>query len=96
MVVLIGCAVLGLLRAGVRETCKCGFFKEMTRWTKMRTNVSLCSRQRGGLVRSTLLCGEKGRRRGRRQRGGVLAGRGGGGLNMSRIVSGRLGGGGSG
>ena len=72
MVVLIGCAVLGLLRAGVRETCKCGFFKEMTRWTKMRTNVSLCSRQRGGLVRSTLLCGEKGRKQGRRRRGGVL------------------------
>ena len=73
MVVLIGCAVLGLLRAGVRETCKCGFFKEMTRWTKMRTNVSFCSRLRGGLVRSTLLCGEKGRKQGRRRRGGVLA-----------------------
>ena len=96
MVVLIGCAVLGLLRAGVRETCKCGFFKEMTRWTKMRTNVSLCSRLRGGLVRSTLLCGEKGRKQGRRRRGGVLAEGGGGRLNMSRIVSGRLGGGGSG
>ena len=35
--------------------CKCGFFKEMTRWTKMRTIVSLCSREGGGLVRSTLL-----------------------------------------
>ena len=80
MVVLIGCAVLGLLRAGVRETCKCGFFKEMTRWTKMRTNVSLCSRQRGGLVRSTLLCGEKGRKQGRRRRGGVLVEGGGGGV----------------
>ena len=97
MVVLIGCAVLGLLRAGVRETCKCGFFKEMTRWTKMRTIVSLCSREGGGgLVRSTLLCGEKGRKQGRRRRGGVLVEGGGGGLNMSRIVSGRLGGGGSG
>ena len=90
VVVLIGCAVLGLLRAGVRETCKCGFFKEMTRWTKMTTNVSWCSRQRGGLVRSTVLCGEKGRKQGRRRRGG------GGRLNMSWIVSGRLGGGGSG
>ena len=78
VVVLIGCAVLGLLRAGVRETCKCGFFKEMTRWTKMRTNVGLCSRLRRGLVRSTLLCGEKGRKQGRRRRGGG-AGRGGGG-----------------
>ena len=68
MIVLIGCAVLGLLRAGVRETCKCGFFKEMTRWTI----VSLCSREGGGLVRSTLLCGEKGRKQGRRRRGGVL------------------------
>ena len=95
MVVLIGFAVLGLLGAGVRETCKCGFFKEMTRWTKMRTIVSLCSRGRGGLVRSTLLCGEKGRKQGRRRRGGVLV-EGGGRLNMSRIVSGRLGGGGSG
>ena len=54
------------------ETCKCGFFKEMTRWTKTRTVVSLCSRERGGLVRSTLLCGEKGRKQGRRRRGGVL------------------------
>ena len=72
MVVLIGCAVLGLSRLGVREACKCGFFKEMTRWTKVRTTVSLCSRGRGGLVRSTLLCGEKGRKRGRRRRGGVL------------------------
>ena len=95
MVVLIGCAVLGLLRAGVRETCKCGFFKEVTRWTKMRTNVSLCSRLRGGLVRSTLLCGEKGRNRGGGGEGGCWL-RGGGRLNMSRIVSGRLGGGGSG
>ena len=96
MVVLIGCAVLGLLRAGVRETCKCGFFIEMTRLTKMRTIVSLCSREGGGLVRSTLLCGEKGRKQGRRRRGGVLVEGGGGGLNMSRIVSGRLEGGGSG
>ena len=80
MVVLIGFAVLGLLRAGVRETCKCAFFKEMTRWTKMRTNVTLCSRERGGLVRSTLLCGEKGRKQGRRRRGGVLVGGGGGGF----------------
>ena len=95
MVVLIGCAVLGLSRAGVRETCKCGFFKEMTRWTKMRTIVSLCLRGRGGLVRSTLLCGEKGRKQGQRRRGGVLVEEGGR-LNMSRIVSGRLGGGGSG
>ena len=97
MVVLIGCAVLGLLRAGVRETCKCGFSKEMTRWTKMRTIVSLCSREGGGgLVRSTLLCGEKGPKQGRRWRGGVLVEGWGGRLNMSRIVSGRLGGGGSG
>ena len=76
MVVLIGCAVLGLSMAGVRETSRCGFFKEMRRWTKVRTKVrtivSLCSRGRGGLVRSTLLCGEKGRKRGRRRRGGVL------------------------
>ena len=72
MVVLIRCAVLGLLSAGMRETCKCGFFKEMTRLTKMRTIVSSCSRGRGGLVRSTLLCGEKGRKKGRRRRGGVL------------------------
>ena len=72
MVVLIGCAVLGLSRAGVREACKCGFFKEMTRWTKVRTIVSLCSQGRGGLVQSTFLCGEKGRERGRRRRGGVL------------------------
>ena len=28
----------------------------------MRTNVSLCPRLREGLVRSTLLCGEKGRK----------------------------------
>ena len=96
MVVLIGCAVLGLLRAGVRETCKCGFFKEMTRWTKMSRNVSSRSRQRGGLVRSTVLCGGKGRKQGRRRRGGVLVEGGGGGLNMSRILSGRLRGRGSG
>ena len=38
----------------------------------MRTIVSLCSREGGGLVRSTLLCGEKGRRQERRRRGGVL------------------------
>ena len=79
VVVLIGCAVLGLLRAGVRETCKCGFFKEMTRWTKMRTIVSLCSREGGELVRSTLLCGEKGRKQGWRRQGGVLVEEGGGG-----------------
>ena len=78
MVVLIGCAVLGLLRAGVRETCKCGFFREMARWTKMRTNVSFCSRQRGVLVRSILLCGKKGRKMGRRRRGGLLVEGGGG------------------
>ena len=54
------------------EACKCGFFKEMTCWTKVTTIVSLCSRGRGGLVRSTLLCGEKGQKRGRRRRGGVL------------------------
>ena len=75
MVVLIGCAVLGLLRAGVRETCKCGFFKEMTRWTKMRTICEFVlagGGGGGGLVRSTLLCGEKGRKQGRRRRGGVL------------------------
>ena len=72
MVVLIRCAVLGLLRAGVRETCKCGFFKEMTRFTEVRTIVSLCSRGRGGLVRSTLLCGENGRKQGQKRRGGVL------------------------
>ena len=89
VVVLIGCAVLGLLRAGVRETCKCGFFKEMTRWTKMRTNVSLCSRQRGGLVRSTLLCGEKSGNRGGGGEG-VCWSRGGGRLKISRIVSGRF------
>ena len=78
MVVLIGCAVLGLLRAGVRETCQCGFFKKMTRWTKMRTIVSLCSREGGGLVRSTLLCGEKGPKQGRRRRRGSLVEGGGG------------------
>ena len=92
VVVLIGCAVLRLLRAGVRETCKCGFFKEMTHWTKMRTIVSLCSRGSGGLVRSTLSCGEKGWKQGRRPLGGVLVEGGGGRSNMSRIVSGRLGG----
>ena len=79
VVVLIGCAVLGLLRAALRETCKCGFFKEITRWTKMRTIVSLCSQEGGGLVQSTLLCGEKGRKQGRRRRGGVLVEGGGGG-----------------
>ena len=72
MVVLIACTVLGLSRAGVREACKCGFFKEMTRWMKVRTIVTLCSRGREGLVRSTLLCGEKGWKRGRRWRGGGL------------------------
>ena len=79
VVVLIGCAALGLLRAGVIETCKCGFLKEMTRWTKMRMIVSLCSGGRGGLVRSTLLCGEKGRKQGRRRQGGALVEGGGGG-----------------
>ena len=58
---------------GRREKmCKCGFFKEMTRWTSVRTIMSLYSRGRGGLVRSTLLCEEKGRKWGRRRRGGVL------------------------
>ena len=32
----------------------------------------------GGLVRSTLLCGERGRKQGRRRRGGVLVEGGGG------------------
>ena len=95
VVVLIGCAVLGLLRAGVRETCKCGLFKEMTRWTKTRTIVSLCSRGRGGLVRSTLLCGEKGRKLGRRRRGVVLV-EGGGEVEHVPDCERRLGGGGSG
>ena len=44
----------------------------------MRTNVSLCSRQRGGLVRSTLLFGDKGRKQGQRRQGGVLVEKGGG------------------
>ena len=71
VVVLIDCAARAV--EGRREKmCKCGFFKEMTRWTSVRTIVNLCSRGRGGLVRSTLLCGEKGRKRGRRRRGGVL------------------------
>ena len=48
MVVLIACAVLGLPRAGAREACKCGFFKEMTRWMSVRTIVSLWPRGRGG------------------------------------------------
>ena len=43
----------------------------------MRTIVSWCSREGKGLVRSTLLCGEKGRKQGRRRRGGVLVGGGG-------------------
>ena len=77
LVVLIACTVLGLSRAGVREACKCGFFKEMTRWMKVRTILILCSLGRGGLVRSTLLCGEKGWKRGRRWRGGELVERGG-------------------
>ena len=89
MVVLIGCAVLGLLRAGVRETCKCGFFKEMTRWTKMRTNVSLCSRLRGGAGAKYLVMRGEGAETGAEAaRGGASRG-GGGRLNMSRIVSGR-------
>ena len=95
VVLLIACTVLGLSRAGVREACKCGFFKEMTRGMKVRGIVSLRSRQRGGLVRSTLLCGDTGWRRGRRWQGGGLV-EGGGGLNMSRIVSSLFGGGGSG
>ena len=92
MVVLIGCAVLVLLRAGVRETCKCGFFKEMTRWIKMRTIVSLCS-QEGGGGWCEVIC-YAGRRGGNRGGGGKGAcwSVGGGGLNVSRIVSGRLGG----
>ena len=76
MVVLIDCAARAV--EGRREKmCKCGFFKEMTRWTSVRTIVSLCSRGRGGLVRSTLLCEEKGRKWGRRRRGGCWS-RGGG------------------
>ena len=60
MVVLIDRAARAV--EGRREKmCKCGFFKEMTRWTSVRTIVSLYSRGRGGLVRSTLLCEEKGR-----------------------------------
>ena len=78
----------------MRETCKCGVFKEMTRWTKMRKIVSLCSREGEELVPSTLLCGGNGNRGGG-NKGGCWS-RGGGRLNMSRIVSGRLGGGGSG
>ena len=78
MVVLIACAALGLSMAGAREACKCSFFKEMTRWMNVRTFVSLCSRGRGRLVRSTLLCGEKGWKRGRRWRGGGLVEGGGG------------------
>ena len=46
----------------------------------MRTIVSLCSREGGGLVRSTLLCGEKGRKQGWRRRGGVLVEEEGGGV----------------
>ena len=96
MVVLIGCAVLGLLRAGVRETCNCGFFKEMTRGTKMRAIVRLCSREGGGAGAKYLVMRGEGAETGLgAARGG--AGRGGRGrLNMSRILSGRLGGGGSG
>ena len=78
MVVLIGCAVLGLLRAGVRETCKCGFFKEMTRWTKMRTVVSLCSREGGGAgAKYLVMRGEEAEKGAEAARG--VAGRGGGG-----------------
>ena len=40
VVVLIACAVLGLLMASVREACKRGFFKETTRRTVVRTIVS--------------------------------------------------------
>ena len=50
LVGLIACAVLGLLTASVREACKRGFFKEMTRRTSLRTIVSQCSRGREGLV----------------------------------------------
>ena len=40
VVVLIACIVLGLSMAGVREACKRGFFREMTRWTSVRMMVS--------------------------------------------------------
>ena len=94
LVVLIGCAVSGLLRAGVRETCKCGFCKVMTRWTKMRTTVSLCSRERGAWCEEPCYAGRKGGNRGRGGKEGCWS-REGGRLNMSWIVSGRLGGGSS-
>ena len=48
----------------------------------------------GGAGAKYLVSGKKGRKRGRRRRWGLLVE--GGGLNMSRIVSGRLGGGASG
>ena len=77
VVVLIACAVSGLSMTGAREACEHGFFKEMTRWMKVRRVLSLCSRGWGGLVRSTLLCGEKGWKRGRRwRRGGLVEGEG--------------------
>ena len=95
VVVLIACTVFGPPMAGAREACKSGFFEEMTRWMEVRTIVSLCLRGRGGLVRSTLLCGEKGWKRGRRWQGGGLVEEEWK-LNKSRIVSGLLGGGGSG
>ena len=36
----IACAVLGLSMVGMREACKHGFFKEMTRWISFSTIVS--------------------------------------------------------
>ena len=50
VVVLHICAVLGVSMAGVKEACKRGFFKEMTRWTSVKIIVSWCSRGKGGLV----------------------------------------------
>ena len=78
VVVLIGCAALGLLRAGVRETCKCDFFKEMTRWMKMRRIVSFCSREGGGAgAKYLVMRGEGAKTEAEAARRG--AGRGGGG-----------------
>ena len=78
VVVLIGCAVLGLLRAGLRETCKCGFFKQMTRWRKMRTIVSFVLTGEGGAgAKYLVLRGEGAETGAEAARGG--AGRGGGG-----------------
>ena len=66
------------VEAGVRETCKCGSFKEMTRWTKMRTIVNLCSREGGGAGAKYLVMRGEGAETGAEAaRGG--AGRGGGG-----------------